>query len=79
MKTFGISNPLDRVIPATTESIRDVEWTESAKTGASTGSCTGRTARGGTVGTPPPLGADAVPTTARASGTGVQHTILSVR
>src|SRR6478735_2424584 len=56
MKTFGISNPLDRVIPATTESIRDVEWTESAKTGASTGSCTGRTPSGRTVGTPPRSG-----------------------
>jgi hypothetical protein len=44
LKTFSISNPLDSVIPARRESIRDAERTESAKTGASTaqfGSCGG--------------------------------------
>src|ERR1700716_3882130 len=49
LKTFGMSNPLDCVILARRESIRDAEWTESTKTGASTaqfGSC-GRSDRPG--------------------------------
>src|SRR3977135_2108230 len=45
LKTFGISNSLDCVIPARRECIMDVERAESAKSGASTaqfGSCGGR-------------------------------------
>src|SRR5258705_13729774 len=55
LKTFGISNSLDCVIPARRESIRDAERTESAKTGASTAqfeSCGGRDLTGRLVGNP---------------------------
>ena len=55
LKTFSISNPLDSVIPARRESIRDAERTESAKTGASTaqfGSCGGPDLTGRLVGNP---------------------------